>query len=223
MSANSYLLAELVGLAPLLVIMYLVSSRMSAILAGLVLVPFFPLALLHEGAYWTPVRAGGLVLGIEDIAYLFMSGATAYAVALLLGRFPVFDLRNWRSVLSRISTLVLLGAAVLLVMMQFGLDGFRSSLAAAGLFLVGGSLLRPSRALRAIFSGVICAFLHIGNVAVVMVFAPDFAQAFQAEGSGQIYLQEGAFQSAFTAAHILLFSWAIEGKMTSGPDPQRNP
>lgn len=221
MLANSYLLAELVGLVPLLIILYWVPSRMSAVLAGLVLVPFFPLALLHEDAYWTPVRAGGLVIGLEDIAYLFMSGATAYAVALLLGRFPVFERQNWRSVLLRISTLVVLGTAVLLVMMQSGLDGFQSSLVAAGLFTVAGSLLRPVRALRAFLAGAVCALLHIGNIAVVMYFVPDFVQAFRAEGSMQIYMLEGTFQFAFTAAHVLLFSWAIEGTITPGPDLQK--
>ena len=58
----------------------LLSSQQNAlvILSGLMNVPCFGFTVLFEGGYWTPVRLGGWVLGIEDVLCAYVLAAMAW-------------------------------------------------------------------------------------------------------------------------------------------------
>ncbi|MEI6645339.1 MAG: carotenoid biosynthesis protein [bacterium] len=55
--------------------------RRSALLSGLICLPAAPLALLHEGIYWSPVRWGGGHFGIEDVLFAFLCGCLVWLLA----------------------------------------------------------------------------------------------------------------------------------------------
>jgi hypothetical protein len=87
--AYPYMFAYVIGMPVYLAV--LIAARrsfVSILAAGLVLVPFAPLAVFHETAYWSPRRIGGLPVGVEDALYLFVSGSFAYALAGLVHPFP---------------------------------------------------------------------------------------------------------------------------------------
>ena len=78
----------LVANVPVLVVVLLVSLfiargpyRRSALLSGLICLPAAPLALLHEGIYWSPVRWGGGHFGMEDVLFAFMFGCLVWLLA----------------------------------------------------------------------------------------------------------------------------------------------
>lgn len=53
----------------------------SALLSGLICLPAAPLALLHEGIYWSPVRWGGGHFGMEDVLFAFLCGCLVWLLA----------------------------------------------------------------------------------------------------------------------------------------------
>ena len=79
---NPYLLTGLYGLATVIIFWLMAGpQRMLMLLAGAITLPFFPLAALFNGEYWTPVRLGGGPLGLEDALYSFALGARAWFLA----------------------------------------------------------------------------------------------------------------------------------------------
>jgi len=85
--ASPYLASNLFGLAT--VALFWLSAgaqRRMLLLAGAVALPFFPLAILFDGEYWTPQRLLSLPVGIEDALYTFVLGARPWFFATLLDR-----------------------------------------------------------------------------------------------------------------------------------------
>lgn len=121
LAAHPYLLANLIGGSVLALLIWRSTDRRTVVAAGLVLVPFFPLALLHQTGYWAPARLGGLPLGIEDASYLFISGAAGWAVAGLMHPLPSVARAPVRRVLRRLAVLSLAGFATLAGAMACGL------------------------------------------------------------------------------------------------------
>lgn len=81
-----YLFANVPVLMGVLLVTFFVARgpyRRSALLSGLICVPAAPLALLHEGVYWTPVRWGGGCFGVEDILFTFLCGCLVWLLAAL--------------------------------------------------------------------------------------------------------------------------------------------
>lgn len=92
---HPYLAADLLGLLTV-AITWLIAGpqRRMMLLAGLMLVPFFPIAaLFSNGTYWQPghvqigafgpTRAFGGPAGLEDILFLFIAGARGWFFATL--------------------------------------------------------------------------------------------------------------------------------------------
>lgn len=78
-----YLDSNLISLAVTLALTWLFAwpQRRMVLLAGAVALPFFPLALLFDGEYWTPQRLFSLPVGIEDALYTFVLGARPWLFA----------------------------------------------------------------------------------------------------------------------------------------------
>ena len=81
------MLTGLYGLATVIIFWLMAGlQRMLMLLAGAITLPFFPLAALFNGEYWTPVRLGGGPLGLEDALCSFALGARAWFLAAMAYR-----------------------------------------------------------------------------------------------------------------------------------------
>ena len=79
---NPYLISGLLDLVTV-VLAWLIAGpqRRMVLLAGMVTLPFSPLAALFDHEYWSPTRLGGWRPGIEDTIYTFVLGARAWFFA----------------------------------------------------------------------------------------------------------------------------------------------
>lgn len=208
--AHPYLLANLTGLPLLVVVIILSRSIPSVVVAGLVLAPFAPLAMLHEAHYWSPHRLGGLAWGIEDALYLFISGAFSYGVAHFFKTMPRVEAASIRTAFQRVLTLSLFGAGGWLALSNLGLGSFEANCLIAGAAVIAGTAMRWRRAVPALCAGVACTLFHLFNVSIVMSIVPAFSENFATGAIHSILQREALFQFLFTTAHVLFFSWVIE-------------
>jgi hypothetical protein len=217
--AYPYMFAYVIGMPVYLAV--LIAARrsfVSILAAGLVLVPFAPLAVFHETAYWSPRRIGGLPVGVEDALYLFVSGSFAYALAGLVHPFPQIRISGVTRAARRVALITI---AALVVSIAFALapfGGFMASCIIAGTAGVAGIALWPSRARAALAAGAGSALYHGSNLAGILAINPDFASAF-ASGArpAAIFMTEMLFQFLLAAAHVLYFAWVIEPRDKAAP------
>lgn len=83
MKAYPYLCTNTISTAFLLIVGWFVLTRAqwkTMVLCGLANVPCFVFLVLLENEYWSPVRLGGLALGIEDILCSFAVAAMGWFV-----------------------------------------------------------------------------------------------------------------------------------------------
>jgi hypothetical protein len=78
-----YLLANLLGLVPLGIMLFLARRmRHTAVICGVTLVVYSPpVSWLYEGVYWSPPRVFGGRWGIEDAMFCFHAGSVSWVCA----------------------------------------------------------------------------------------------------------------------------------------------
>ena len=216
LAAHPYLATELVGLPVWLVLFVVLGGHRTTMLAaGLVLVPFAPLALLHEGTYLQPARLFDAAIGLEDLLFLFLSGSFAWATGRLACRLPDVRAASVRRTLLRLVLLTVAGGVLLSVALVLIGDVFAASMAAL-IGLIAILLKARPRRIRAAVSAA-CGYTayHLANLSIGMWLWPQFSKAWDETGiwAGPelaLPLGEILFSPLFAAAHVLALSWMLE-------------
>jgi hypothetical protein len=131
-----YLFAALLGLAITLAGWTVAGNQRQAMLiAGLSLVPLTPLAALYEASYWSPVRLGGQRVGIEDIVFMFHTGALIWLLSVWVFRHRVRPNPRTAQFIRRYLGLGSASVVLLLLFLYSGLDTMTSAL--MGVAIVG--------------------------------------------------------------------------------------
>lgn len=212
--AFPYLSTELIGL-PVLILAFVLARtwRWEMLFAGLVLVPFSPVALLHQPEFWNPKRLGGMSFGVEDALYLFQSGATAWLCARLVQRKVAIGRPIDRAVWGRMAVLTLMGAAALVVLRGVGLSMFDATLVVLAAVALALIAIHPRILVAGLAGALGYLAYHYANLRVGLALWPDFADAwspgFWAEPMLDVPRGELAFALALGAAHPLVLFFAL--------------
>jgi hypothetical protein len=214
-AAYPYMFSFVIGTPVFLAVLFAARRRLASVLvAGLVLVPFAPLAIFHETAYWSPRRIGDLPLGVEDALYLFVSGSFAYALAGLVRPFPSIQASSASATARRTAQITIAALAVWTVVAFAPVGDFLASCVIAAIAGLGGIVLWPARAKAALIAGGGSSLYHGANLAGILALNPDFASAFASgASSAKIFVTEMLFQFLLAATHVLFFAWALEPKV----------
>jgi hypothetical protein len=217
LSNHPYLAVDLIGVPGFLVLFALsTGSRWTVVAAGLVLVPFAPLATLHNGAYWRPDRLQSFTFGIEDTIYLFLSGSVAWAFAALFSKtLPRVEAVRWRRSVRRLAVLIVAGIGMLALASAIMTDVFAASVSILALLVVTLSVIRPARIEAASAAALGYTTYHLANLLVGFALWPHFrsawpANAFWSAPVATLPLGEMVFSPLVAAAHVMALAWILE-------------
>lgn len=136
----------LIGNIPVLIILLIIAMKCwsvgqgrTAVMSGLICIPFSLVGLLHQGSYWTPLRWGGVPLGIEDLILCMNSGMMVWLLATVpfFRRITVPEYRQ--QVLFRYTLFLAAGGAAFLALLRAGrpvMDGTLEIMGAAAFCLL---------------------------------------------------------------------------------------
>jgi len=143
--AHPYFFADLLGLAVVLAGFIVAGNqRQAMVIGGLGLVPLTPLAVLHQEAYWSPVRLTALPVGIEDVMFLFQTGAMAWLMSVWVFRRKLRLNPRTLPFLRRYAALAGVAGALVLVFWILGIEIMTASLATLIIISLAALALRPS-------------------------------------------------------------------------------
>jgi len=141
---HPYFFSGLLGLALALAGYSVAGNQRGAMLvAGLSLIPLAPLAALYEASYWSPVRLGGWRVGIEDVIFVFHSGAQVWLLSVWASRHRVRVNPRAAQFVRRYLGLGSLSVVLLLLCRYSGLDTTTSSLVGLAIAGLTALFLRP--------------------------------------------------------------------------------
>ncbi len=146
LAAHPYLLGNLAWLAALLTYCRRTTwpaHARGAVLAGLGCLPCAPLALMHEGTYWSPHRWSPWRLGLEDGIFTFVAAATAWLAATYPWRRDM-PARPGAGAVRRGMFILSVGAVLTLALEAYGLGGLLNTLAAAVLLWAALVIVHPA-------------------------------------------------------------------------------
>ena len=223
-AAYPYLSTELIGL-PGLALAFIIARtwRLEMLFAGMVLVPFSSLALLHQPDFWNPKRLGGMSLGVEDALYLFQSGAFAFLGARLVRAEGGLRRLTERVVWNRLAIVTSLGAAALAAARSAGLSMFDATVVTMVAVTLAIVAIRPKLTIAGLAGALCYGSYHYANLRIGLALWPDFANAWSpgywAEPMLGVPRGELAFALALGAAHplTLLFALHKPAGLTSDP------
>ena len=174
-SMHPYLCESLAGLCVYLIIYAgIMETRRIQIIGSLAALVMLPTYLVYEGYYWSPVRLGGLGLGIEDVLVLFVLGGTnATAAALPFRRTLSIDFQL-RQFIGRAAALTLIYAVTLVLPWLLGADPLTSSIAANLIILVIMIILRQDLWPFALSGFLIFAPSYLIFLKTTLLIFPDF-------------------------------------------------
>ena len=180
-----YFFASLLGLAFVLVgYATAKGQRQAMLLAGLGLVPLAPLAILHEDTYWSPVRLNGGQLGVEDVLFLFQTGAMSWLLAAAITRRKIHFNVAVITMIRRHSLLAGLGVTLVLILFFWGLDIMTSSLLA----IVGVALTvltRQPHLWRLVPAGMLgYSLFYFFSIKICFWIWPDFVTYWNSGNDG---------------------------------------
>ena len=175
--AHPYLIANIPMLALTLLIARSVRPRdygRLAIAAGLFSLPSSLIAFSFEGDYWTPVRLGGLTIGVEDLVFCFVAGALAWLLAGWPLRRRIRSTPRWRTAIKRYAMLGALGGSVIIgweIADRHSMMGFTVS---SLLVLTTVLVLRRQLWVFAISGALLYPAVHILVVRIQFWIWPDY-------------------------------------------------
>jgi hypothetical protein len=180
MKAYPYLCTNTISIAFLLVVGWLVLTRAqwkTMVLCGLANVPCFVFLVLLENEYWSPVRLGGLALGIEDILCSFAVAAMGWFVIGLFFADRILLLVRRKILLLRYAILAnLSGITFLLLSCLMNLSGMTALILTCLVMAAVMFLLRKSLWPVVLVSLVGFPILYLGIVKVYFLIWPEFVQ-----------------------------------------------
>lgn len=218
---HPYLATELIGLpAVLLAFLACRPLRRELLIAGIVLVPFAPLALLHQPEFWSPDRLGGRSWGVEDALYLFQTGVVSWLCA-RLSRSGVASLAVTACAMGRASAITATALAGLACAVAANLPAFETTLAALAMASLALLVHRPAGFGAALAGSFGYTLYHYANVRLGIAMWPDFLLTWNSEFWSHLVLGvprgEIVFALAIGAAHPLMLSFVFG--VESSPTP----
>ncbi len=150
------------------------SHRRLIIYAGLLMMVSIPFGFFFEGKYWSPVRAGGWMFGIEDALCAFNTGATSCLASIFLLRdeliLPERVVVHGRRFLGAASLIF----AALLVLLSAGFSCMASLVSVVLVALVPLLLLRSDLWRFSLAGGIGFPLLYFGTIKVFFWIWPGF-------------------------------------------------
>ena len=159
----------------------LAAHRRLTVRLGLVMLPNGLFSLAHPDywkEYWNPIRAGGWVLGPEDILFAFNVGATAYLAAVWLYRHqPMAGEPGSR--IRRILTVGIPAQCAFLVLYSMCRSGIGSMILAQLMAAIPIFLLRPDLWRFSAAGGIGFSLIYCGVLRTVYWIWPGFVSCWK--------------------------------------------
>ena len=215
-----YLFANLVGTPFVLVAFFLAKGQRRMMgLSGLVAAAFSPVAVLHEGEYWTPVRIGGLFFGLEDILFSFLTGSMAWFMAVWPYRQRLIIQIHPPAFLKRFAATALVGIAFLFIFRLSGLEVMSATL--SGQVLLAGLVLKFQRNLWPMAVAGMLGYLAFHGLEMKIWFWlwPEFlsywnAASFWSQRFCGLPVGEIFFTASFGAAVPIFLGYYANARLT---------
>jgi hypothetical protein len=193
-------------------------GRFNMIVGGLLHLPLFPFALIYNREYWSPVRLGGGLLGIEDALFAFLVGAAAWLFGTWRFRSRLELTYRWPLFLVRYGGMVLFTTSLIIFFWSSGL-GIMTASVIAGVISVA-TILGLKRDLWPIALSGAAGFtlLYCGTFLLILRICPSFA----CQWNGQnlwgtlvlgLPLDEVAWSCSFGALWPSILAYAFKGRL----------
>jgi hypothetical protein len=185
LSAHPYLVANIPMLVAMLVVGKYVRPREIGRLvaaAGLLNIPGSLIAFTFEGDYWTPVRLGGLKIGVEDLVFCFVAGALAWLVAAWSFRRRIRSTVRWRDAMKRYAALGLLGGGVIIGFHLGDRHSMTGFIVASLLVLATVLVLRHELWVFALTGAALYLAVHVLVVRLQFWIWPDYVAFWNHDG-----------------------------------------
>lgn len=176
-----YFFSTLGGIAAVMLVACIAmgrEQRWMVLASGLLLVPAFPAAVVFNQNYWSPVRIGGWVLGIEDLLFTFLAGSGSWLLAAWPFKSRLVPKLRMGHLLRRYVISMSMGGLVFFLLLSSGLGSMGSTLALYGVWLVVLLFIK-----RNFWRVALCGALTFGTLyplLLTMVFRvwPDYISQF---------------------------------------------
>jgi hypothetical protein len=210
-----------------LLYLFLGELRTVALWGGLLMLPLLPTFLFFEGNYWSPIRIGGLVLGIEDPLCLFALGSVATACGFIPFRSRISINTRPHQVILRVSTAVL-GAVLFCLFLMAGYSAHTACLLAFSGLLLLVLILRHSLWHLSLIGAL--SFSTLGCVMLWLAFWiwPQFEGQWSQDNWWGIRiaglpLGEVIWAACFGASYPTWVAWCFDGFIDKGVVDQAFP
>jgi hypothetical protein len=213
-----YLLSNLLGLIPLLVLFSITPrQRLNTLIAGVYWLPLTPLASFHN-AYWSPARLGRLEFGIEDALYLFNVSTLGWLLSMVIvekhSHLVLPRIINCRRYLLFIGV----GCAAVLVLLFLGVDVMTAHIAANCLIVILLIVRFPKYWILFLSGSLLLTIVVVLEQKLWFFLWPEFLKSWNAETFwgrplGGVPLGEVVFHLTFAVASPLGVSFCREASL----------
>lgn len=225
-----YLVASLLGLVPLALILIAAGHlRSTAMICGAILAAYSPpVAWLYERVYWTPGRLLGGGWGVEDVLFCFHAGAVSWVCAMAPWRGSLSMSPSVRLALRRLAIVTVLAAALLMVLIAFGVGVVASFLLVQTASTA--SLLVARRSYARLLLSVIPTFVpyYFATLTVWRLLLPGFMGMWSGtELTGWnllgVPIEEYVWVLSFCTGFPVTMAFAFDARFTGGPASDPTP
>lgn len=165
------------------------ARKRSIILSGVINMNAFPFLVFLEGAYWSPIRFGGGLLGIEDALCSYDVSALLWLVLCINLTFSEGFQPQWKRLILRLLTLGLIISVVFICGCLLGLRGMTSLLVTQLVILPLLYFLRPNAWRLSLKAMLLYPLLYLALVRVYFWIWPDFLNQWNLGGPwGTVFL-----------------------------------
>lgn len=144
------------------------------LIGGLALVPFSLCSVLHEDAYWSARRLGGLAWGIEDILFTFSVGSLIAGIGARVFQLPAMDHLDRQSFLKKYLFIGLTGMALAMLLTKAGMDIMLATITTQIAMIVVLTLKDASISGRSLTTALVYTCYYTLMIAVFFFLFPNF-------------------------------------------------
>lgn len=201
----------------------LAAHRRLTVRLGLVMLPNGLFSLAHPGYwkdYWNPIRAGGWVLGPEDMLFAFNVGATACLAAVWLYRHQPIAGEQPRSHIKRILAVGIPAQCAFLLLYSMCRSGIGSMILAQLMAVVPVFLLRPDLWRFSAAGGIGFPLIYCGVLRTVYWILPGFVSCWKSTPPWGLFLfgiplGEIAWAVSFGLFWPLFAGWVFDLRLST--------
>lgn len=218
-----YLFANIAGIPAVAIAFALMPcQRRMMLYSGAIPSLMSPVAILHDHAYWSPLRIAHGAFGIEDVMFAFLTGSMAWALAALPFRERLSVEIRWPLFLRRFVITGLWGCGLLLGLLFLGSNVMTATLVAQLAVAATICFCRPNLLPMVIVGATSYLCFHIAEISIWFWIWPEFASYWQQTGLwGRtllgIPLGEWAFTAAFGASVPAFLGYYSDARTSGFP------